>query len=247
MLVSDISVYLKILEKKNYLECDSMIKNVKFDTRNLHEKVYLFMRDRIIANKLKPGTRINYEEFIEELGVSKTPVRDAINRLQQDGLVEIRPRSGTFVKIPNAKDIEEMYDLRKALERQAIERAIKNMPSSLLEEFQAKTLQAENRLNDGDVELFFLTDRELHKSFIHYSDNSRLILIMESLQVQFNWLGAMLGRDDIAGTLLSNNDHKKILNAMLNSDLASAQRYMEQHIEWLKVAAINNASSQMEL
>ncbi|MFP3416461.1 GntR family transcriptional regulator, partial [Bacillus sp. SIMBA_074] len=78
--------------------------------------VYLYLRDKIVHNNLKPGSRIDYDELMAELGVSRTPVRDALNRLQIDNLIEVRPRSGTFVSTPNKKAIEDLYNVRKPLE-----------------------------------------------------------------------------------------------------------------------------------
>jgi DNA-binding GntR family transcriptional regulator len=138
-----------------------MIKRVQFDNRNLYERVYIYLWDKIVLNQLPPGSRINYEELIEELGVSKTPLRDAINRLQQEGLIEVKPRSGTFVSIPKVKDIIEIYDVRKALESQAVQLASQRIPKIELESLLREAEHAEAEIKNGNVEPFFQADRRL--------------------------------------------------------------------------------------
>ncbi|PWA10049.1 GntR family transcriptional regulator [Pueribacillus theae] len=205
----------------------------KFDNRNLNEKIYFYLRTKIINNELKPGTRIDYNEFSMELGVSKTPLRDAFHRLQQDGLVEVRSRSGTFVSIPQAKDIEEIFDVRKALERQAIESASKRIPKKKLKELFENVEIAEKAINKGSFQTFFESDRLLHKTLVQYSANSRLIKIMESLEAQITWIGVIIANTS-ERPRQANESHGKILTALLNCDTKTAQDLMEQHIEEIK-------------
>ncbi|HLO11710.1 MAG TPA: GntR family transcriptional regulator, partial [Pseudoneobacillus sp.] len=88
-----------------------MVEKLLFDNLNLNERVYVHLREKIINNVLKPGSKIEYEQLMVELGISRTPLRDALNRLQHDKLIEIKPRSGTYVGIPTPKDIQEVYDV----------------------------------------------------------------------------------------------------------------------------------------
>ncbi|MBO9129390.1 GntR family transcriptional regulator [Bacillus sp. 165] len=216
-----------------------IFKGVKPDTRNLNERIYTYLHNKIIFNQLKPGTRISYEELIEELGVSKTPLRDALNRLQQDGLIEIKPRSGTFVKMPNAKDIEEIFDVRKALERQAVGLATTRMPRDVMEQLLEKTILAEKVILSGDFNRYLQIDHEMHKVIFLNSDNQRLIHILNSLQAQVTWIGVMIG-NAVEGLLEVNEHHKSILRAMLDSDAVLAQNLMENHIEEVKSTALKS-------
>jgi len=207
--------------------------NAAFDNRNLNEKIYYFLRNKIVNNELKPGTRIDYNEIANELGVSKTPVRDALQLLSQDGLVDVKSRSGTFVSQPNVKDIEEIYEVRKALERQAIKLSMANMPPHILEKIYQNVLDVDNDIDTGNFNSFFQSDRNLHKTIITYSRNSRLIKMMESLEAQINWIGVMIAHTQ-ERPRQANNEHKEILNALLKSDILLAQNLMEDHIETIK-------------
>lgn len=211
--------------------------NEKLDTRNLNERVYFYLQNKIISNQLKPGSRINYQELIDELGVSKTPLRDAINRLQQDGFIEIKPRSGTFVKSPNLEDVIEIFDVRKALEREAIALSIDRIPQATIYKLLNRIDQVDLDIKNGESEPFLQLDREIHNTIIHYTYNSRLVQIMDSLQAHINWIAVMLAEKLIKGALLANDHHRQILTAMMDGDVKLAQKIMEEHIEVIKQVA----------
>jgi DNA-binding GntR family transcriptional regulator len=207
--------------------------NAAFDNRNLNERTYLYLRDKIFRNELEPGARINYEELIEELGISRTPLRDALNRLQQDGLIEVKPRSGTFVSTPKPKDIEEIYDLRKGMESLAVELAAPHIPEYVYEELLADVDEVEEEIRKGNIQPFFESDRKLHRTIVQYSGNQRLINFMETLEVQIKWFGIIITKNS-ARPLQANKMHKKLLTAMNNGDIEEAKKLMGQHIEEIK-------------
>ncbi|MDQ0339968.1 DNA-binding GntR family transcriptional regulator [Caldalkalibacillus uzonensis] len=216
-----------------------MDSEIKVDNRNLSEQIYLYLKNKIVNNVLKPGERIDYNEISKELGVSKTPLRDALHLLQRDGLVEVRSRSGTFVNIPRAKDIEEIFDIRKALEKQAIETAIKRIPKQVLEELLANAETAEKAIDAGDFQTFFASDRHLHKTLVKYSNNQRLIKIMESLEAQIAWIGVIIAKTS-ERPRQANESHIQIIHALLDGDTKHAQHLMEKHIEEIKQMTLHD-------
>ncbi|GED68450.1 GntR family transcriptional regulator [Brevibacillus reuszeri] len=208
-------------------------KTGMFDNLNLHERVYLYLRDKIVHNSLKPGSRIDYDELMAELGVSRTPVRDALNRLQIDNLIEVRPRSGTFVSTPNKKAIEDLYNVRKPLESTAVELAAPHLSDesylALLEEAE----RAEVELKKGNPDVFFAHDRHFHRTLISHSDNSRLIAIMDSLEVQVKWFGIIMTKN-LDRPYRAIEMHKSIVHAMRDNKIDEARQLMELHIEEVK-------------
>src|SRR5438128_2713360 len=92
--------------------------------RRATDEVYDVMRRSILTNVFRPGQRLPIEEIANQLGVSLTPVRHAIQQLATEGLIEIRPRSGTFVASLDVQDIAETFDIRRALECLAAEGAV---------------------------------------------------------------------------------------------------------------------------
>lgn len=204
-----------------------------FDNRNLNDRIYYYIRDLIVTNQLKPGSRIQYNEFIKTLGVSRTPLRDAINRLQRDGLVEVKARSGTFVSVPKRKDIVEIYDLRKALEVLALELAFDKITPELLERMLAEANEAEKAIDSGDPKPFFKADRSFHRTIINLSDNQRLIEMMDTLEIQIEWFSVIITKN-FTRPKQANEKHRRIIDAIYKRDLEQAKRQMAEHIEEIK-------------
>src|SRR5688572_10149403 len=100
--------------------------------RRATDEVYDVMRRSILTNVFRPGQRLPIEEISKQLGVSLTPVRHAIQQLATEGLIEIRPRSGTFVASLDVQDIAETFDIRRALECLAAEHAVRNITDEQL-------------------------------------------------------------------------------------------------------------------
>ncbi|MEH7249047.1 GntR family transcriptional regulator [Neobacillus niacini] len=215
----------------------------KPDLRSINEQTYLYLQQQIITNKMKPGSRINYEELRDQLGISKTPLRDAINRLAQDGLVEIKPRSGTFVSFPSLKDAIEVMEIRKALERQSVENAISKIPKTTFEALLKLNMDIEKRYQENrNVEEFLKSDIEFHRTIVKYSNNNRIITIMGNLYDQFTWLGFLI--IDNVETKVSEavKHHEEILKAMIDSNVELAKNLVEAHIEDSKRSIIKRLS-----
>ncbi|WML56645.1 GntR family transcriptional regulator [Neobacillus sp. PS2-9] len=207
-----------------------MVEKLLFDNLNLNERVYVHLREKIINNILKPGSKIEYEQLMVELGISRTPLRDALNRLQHDKLIEIKPRSGTYVGIPTPKDIQEVYDVRKSLESLAIANATKTITKEECQAFLDEADIAELELKKGNLEPFFLSDRVFHQKVICRSDNSRLIAIMKSLEVQVRWFGIIMTINH-ERPYRAISMHREIIKAMYDRRVNDAKSLMEQHID----------------
>lgn len=215
-----------------------MMKDIKPNTNNLNRQVYLYIQNKIITNQLKPGSRINYEELAQEVGVSITPVRDALNWLQKDGFVEIKARSGAFVKSVNYTDSMEIVHVRKALEREAVGLATPNIPDAILETLLQKTYDVESEINGDNLESFIEADRELHRAIASYANNSRIAKLLESLEAQSKWIGTILV-ENRERYLQANIHHRFIILAMMKRDVEEAQRQMDHHLSEIKKAMIN--------
>ncbi|NEU32352.1 GntR family transcriptional regulator [bacterium LRH843] len=211
------------------------------DTRNLSDRIYFLIRNKIVNNEMAPGTRIQYEELINELGVSRTPLRDAINRLQQDGLIEVKPRSGTFVSVPKEKDIIEIYDLRKSLELLALELSFKRIPTKVIDDLFKEIELSNVGIDKGDPNPFFTADRLFHRTLIKYSNNQRLIQIMDTLEVQIQWFGIIITKN-FTRPKQANELHIQILTAMKEENLEIAKELMARHIEDIKEYTIADYS-----
>ena len=110
----------------------------KLKFKGVFEETYDALKSKILAGELAPGTRIDVSLVSEELGVSRTPVNDALQALRLQGLIEIVPRKGTFVSQVTPKDVEDAFQLRMALEGKACEQAAEGMDVRIFPQVSAQ-------------------------------------------------------------------------------------------------------------
>ena len=190
--------------------------------RPLRDLVFESLKDAILTQTLPPGKRLLENELAESLGVSRTPVREAIRRLEQEGLVAMIPRKGAYVSGISLKDIQEVYEIRAALEMLALELAAKYITAEEIAELEHQVRQEEamteaNRLN----EIIFI-DSSFHDLIYQYARNSRLTQFVEILQEQFKRFRFLpLGSSARSHTALA--EHEQMVEALRahNSSLAA--------------------------
>ena len=107
-------------------------------TENLSAQVYSQIKTLILCNEVLPGQKLHHQELSERLGVSRTPVREALTRLVQEGYVSLLPNRGFTCKEIRLQEADELYELREALEAFAVEKAIENLTDETLTELSAK-------------------------------------------------------------------------------------------------------------
>lgn len=200
---------------------------------NLKEKAYNAIKQRIIEGRYPPGSMLNEKEIIEELEISRTPFREAINVLAKEHLVVIVPRRGMFVADITVKDIVDIYNIRGILEPFAVRLAMQNkIPHEELETFWKKMEDLENKPNAQVAK----EDEDLHGMILRYAGNVYLERMMENLYVH-NIRVRILSLEKESDRLQTSMEHKKILEAMLEGDIDEAAKRMEQHIEGSKSRA----------
>jgi DNA-binding GntR family transcriptional regulator len=173
--------------------------------------------------------RLSDTVLAEKLGVSRTPVRQALERLAQDRLVRADPRRGFWVRTFTAQDIHEIYDLRAALEVLALRLAAPHLDPADLREHLTLLYQVRAQLDQKPISLFLQGDFRLHTLFIRASGNSRLIHYLSTLRSQFSMFQVKDTRNPMRmePTL---QDHEQILLALLEQDIEKATRLLADHI-----------------
>src|SRR5262245_15567839 len=131
-------------------------------TENLSGQVYSQIKTLILGNEILPGQKLHHQELSERLGVSRTPVREALTRLVQEGYVSLLPNRGFTCKEIRLQEADELYQLREALEAFAVEKAIENLTEGSFTELAAKI-----NLYGKDVQKRFTRDRLVYDQDIH--------------------------------------------------------------------------------
>jgi DNA-binding GntR family transcriptional regulator len=157
------------------------------DRTDLTERTYAVLKDRILTRRMEPGARVSVPEIAAALGVSRTPVNDALKRLAIEGLVEIVPRRGTFVTGLTASDVSELFDIRLLIESHAVETIVASGRSAeFVQEVSEPMLRMRRAMIDddyGDYETFVSGDREMHMTLVEMARNRRLLEIYTHLNV----------------------------------------------------------------
>ncbi|WP_054968546.1 GntR family transcriptional regulator [Alicyclobacillus ferrooxydans] len=164
------------------------ISGTEFRYRTLSEGVESIVRKMILLGDLVPGERINEVQLAEQLEMSRGPVREALRRLQAEGLVTYHAHRGTFVAELSDKDAEEVYKLRALLEVGAVKAALPNFREKHLGHLREIVSRFEAACLNEDISAMIQADLDFHHLIVQLSGNGRLVDMYQSLDTQ---LGAM--------------------------------------------------------
>ena len=216
---------------------------------SLSDKIYETLKNQIINEELKPGERLLDDKLASTFGVSRTPVREALTRLAGEGLVEIVPRSGVYVKKLTAEEVEEIYEVRKALESLAARKAAQLIPARQIKQLISLLERTKDLVEKGDVEAHIELDIKLHDLVIKYCGNRTLASIMKKLYTLIHVFRVRVGKSkDIARR--ATKEHAAIIEALREKDPDKAEEAMKEHIEksksYIYVTKVLDWSTQKE-
>lgn len=199
----------------------------------LHGHVYYDVVRLISSGRYPAGSRLDEQQIAEELGVSRTPLREAISKLVNDGLVANRPYRGNFVRQFTAKGVVDLYEVRKGLELMAVRLAIPKLNEQSITELRSILADINAALEAHDLDAYGLADQRFHAAIARMSDNDTLIGILTQLTRQVQLIRAMANQDPsiVESTAM---ERPEIVDAMVADDIDKATRLMEGHIELVR-------------
>jgi DNA-binding GntR family transcriptional regulator len=203
-------------------------------------RAYAHIRRSILDSTIPVGTALSEYELAQEIGVSRTPVREALKRLEQEGLVRSVARRGTFVADLTVRDIVEIYQVRIQLEGLAARAAAERMDPAEVDELIAELDKSEKQVRQGRLESAREHDRRLHKSIIDSTSNGRLAQILATLEDQVHRIRqrAMSHMPRVPASLA---EHRAVLQAIKKRDGAAAEKAMRDHLQAARDNAIQMA------
>lgn len=199
----------------------------------LVDAIYNQIRDLIIMRKLKPGEKLNEQYLARKLGTSRTPIREALLRLQEDGLVTNEPFRGTYVTVFTPRDIQEIYDFRKALEGMAARLALPSITDSQYDSIRQLVESSIRMLELGEIEEYIRTDAHFHDTLVQMSGNRRLIEAMSRIGAQIQVIRALVATKP-GRVYQAASEHRAILKALERRDVSETVRLLEEHIDNVK-------------
>jgi DNA-binding GntR family transcriptional regulator len=195
----------------------------------LWQRVYEHLRAAILEGRLEPGTELTEVALAEQLGVSRGPLREAIGRLAAEGLVSVSPRRGAVVRSLSKEEFLELYQVREALERMAMQLAALRLTDEEFDGLTALNEEMAAHAAGNKVEAFFEANLAFHARLLEASGN-------EKLQELYRQLLGQLGRYRLRSLTLRGNlqrsvsEHKTILRAARRGDAERAAQLMAEHI-----------------
>ncbi len=196
----------------------------------LRDIVFEALREAVIAGQLRPGERLMEVQLAEELGVSRTPVREAIRKLELEGFVIMVPRKGAYVSDMSIKDVTDVFEIRRALEGLAAELAAERMTDEELEELERILVCTAETTARLDVLSTVDMDTGFHQVIYEASRNEKLSSMLYHLREQIQRFRTQsLSRPGRLKRALV--DHRGIVDALRQRDTELARKLAEQHIE----------------
>lgn len=207
------------------------INNLTLDNyKPLRDIVFENIREAIMEGTLRPGERLMEIQLAEQLGVSRTPVREAIRKLELEGLVVMLPRKGAYVASISKKDLVDILELRVGLEGLAAFYAAERISSEAIENLEQISRDLENYVYQNDVTNMLKKDEEFHNAIFESTGNARLKSTMLSI-----WEPVYRFRlkymSDYSSAVNIVDEHNRIIEALKKGEADLAEKLAKEHIE----------------
>jgi DNA-binding GntR family transcriptional regulator len=189
------------------------------------------IRDKIVRGEFSSGTSLSEMSIAEGLGVSRTPVREALKQLQTEGLLVIRPKVGTFVATPRRVDVFELFQLKEILEGAAAGLLAQRGEVPELRQLRVNVRQSQAAVGTSDVETYAALVEQFHTLIISGANNGKLARQYKLLMNQLAYPRLIQTSVSMPGRLeRSDQEHHRVLEIIAAKDGATAERIMRDHV-----------------
>ncbi|WP_030612685.1 GntR family transcriptional regulator [Streptomyces sclerotialus] len=194
----------------------------------LRERVYEALLELITTRALQPGQHLVESELAGHLGVSRQPVREALQRLNTDGWVDLRPAQGAFVHEPTEEEADQLLGVRTLLEAEAARLAAANASEAGVEELAALCDRGEQAVRDDDVDLAVATNAAFHAKVMDLAGNTVLAGLAEQVGRRVRWYYTPVARQRGKRSWA---EHRELIDAIAKGDGQRATEIMRAHTE----------------
>ena len=194
---------------------------------------HLHIKQAILENEAEPGSQLKIDELAEKLGVSRTPIREALLRLKQEGMVISVPRLGFFVYGMTKKEFKDLFELRQIIECYAAEQAAYQMTDKEIAKLIYIQENCELFITTREITEFNKLEIELHDKIIHHLKNKKISNVMESVSDSL-YRERHIAMSSIDNVSSSITEHGKIVRAIHMRDGLLSRKAMQDHLEKVK-------------
>ncbi len=222
---------------------------LNFDIQNhrpLREMVYEELKMQILTGAIVPGTRMMEVELAKEIGVSRTPIREAIRKLEKEGLVTIEPRRGAYASQISTEDMVEILEVRQNMEGLAAFFAASRMSADQMAELKDVSTHYNDAVQSGNMEDMIRHDTRFHRIIVESCNNKVLVQMIEQLQemvLRFRYIYY----DNFRRAENMPEEHQLILDAIQSGDAEAARAAADVHIDRLKELVIREGVQQRHI
>lgn len=206
---------------------------------NLTDRAYQVLKEYIVSLPMDANVKLSETRLAAELGISKTPVREALRQLATEGLIDIKSRRGTFLVSFDEEDVKELFDIREYLEALAVNELITRITDQDIEKLEKILTELNSSALAGDKGKYNKLDADFHAELVWMSGNKRLFRFFTTIQAQVQGVRArsirLPGRPN-----KSNNEHWQLLETIQKRDQKAAEELIRQHIRNVKEDLLKN-------
>ncbi len=222
---------------------ESKLQPIRLDAyKPLREIVSETLRQAIQEGTLQPGERLMEIQLAQELGVSRTPIREAIRKLELEGFVVMIPRRGTYVADISLKDVSQVFEIRSALEELAAGLAAERITEEEIEHLERMLVEIGDYIEDKDMDKIVEADVEFHEVLYKASRNDRLVEIINNLREQMLRFRSISMNQP--GRLAKTwEEHRQLVEAIADRHITQARKIAVLHMEHSEQALMDGMKS----
>ncbi|HKL41158.1 MAG TPA: GntR family transcriptional regulator [Clostridia bacterium] len=194
------------------------------------ERAYNSIKKSILNLDLKPGQQLSESDLATQLKMSRTPIREAISKLNNENLVDVIPRKGTFVKILSGNEIKNIYETAEGLESMAVYLVVKRKDEIDLDELSEQVKNMEIAFENNDIEKWIKSDELFHSIMRKFCDNEYIIEDLKKIDTQIHRVRIMM-RKILTNRKKSTKEHRETFEKIVKGDAKGARETMHKHWE----------------
>jgi len=201
--------------------------------KTIRKKIYEHLREQLLSGKIQPHQHLIEAKIARDIGTSRTPVREALHSLELEGLIESIPRVGYVVKPISEQEVEEICEIRAAIEGLAARWAMEKAHGKLVIELQKNISIAEDKVSKGDVRAFVDMDAKFHEIISKFSGSQRLLELAQTLRrhmLRYR-IQSIYSVDNVLRAI---DGHKRILRAIQKQNFEEINKAIQHHMEQSK-------------
>jgi GntR family transcriptional regulator, rspAB operon transcriptional repressor len=205
----------------------------------ISEQVYDYLRSQIMTGRFAPGERLNLDELVERLRVSKMPVKEAVGRLAAEGLIDVQARRGTFIRRVDPRELAETFEVRRGLEVLAGELAVENVAKADIARLRRLITEMEAAAENRNVTVHLEKNFEFHELIIELSGNRKLMEIYRLLRARIHIAGVHYRSENWLNRVeQEQREHRAIVRALEQRDPEAVAKAINEHLKRAKVSLV---------